>query len=92
MVTIDHGSVESGVVTTSAAVKTGRGRCIEFVVTTGDRVWTLYDNTSGSGTKIAVIAANANVPYGATLSTTFDTGIYANTDSGTSGTLTVTHT
>lgn len=78
-------------ITTNATttVKTGAGQLAAIVVNTAGSAWTatIYDNTLGSGTKIATLSANAQValPYGVR----FGTGLTIVTAGTTPGDITV---
>lgn len=78
-------------ITSSATtvVKTGAGTLLAVVVNTAGSSWTatVYDNTAGSGTKIATLSANAQVflPYGVQ----FGTGLTVVTAGTTAGDITV---
>ena len=74
---------------TTTTVKTGSGIIERLVVNTGgaSSVWVLYDNTAGSGTKIASgsSATQISLPYGAR----FATGLTLVTSTGTPADITV---
>lgn len=74
---------------TTTACKSGAGVLVGVVINTGgaSSVCTLYDNTAGSGTKIAVIntAAQGSLIYGLQ----FTTGLTAVTATGTPADITI---
>jgi hypothetical protein len=67
--------------TSSAAVKTGPGELHAVLLTAGADAasLTLYNNTAGSGTKLAVLkaAANTSAVFTPPVSLVFSVGLYA---------------
>lgn len=73
----------------TTVVKTGRGHLSKIVVNNPGTTWvlTVYDNTAGSGTKIATIAVTAGQPLHYDL--VFDNGLTIVSSGATPGDVTV---